>query len=259
MRRRATGLRGRNVAAGLRGRNVAAGLRGLNAVAGLRGRNVAVVLLVVATACSGGGGGDDAVTDTTARPDSKAVAERANLQLEDFPPEWKSTPVPAETVAASEALGRVVAACLNRPPPEELRETIAYSPDFSASDTRRASSSVAIVKTTEFAEGDFAALHSDRGPECHKNQIDSEFARQQPGTLYTTTIRRVDMPQFGDDTVAYRINASTNSEGREVVTVIDEVFVRKGRAVLAAFFVNRSAAFPLELQRTLIQRMVGRT
>lgn len=228
------------------------GLRGPNAVVAI------VALLVVAVACGESGESGDDITAPTTRPPAKELAERANLQIEDFPPEWRSNLVPPETVSAAEELARTVSACMNRPPPDELRETIAYSPDFSATDTRRASSSVAVLKEVGFAEADFVALRSDGALGCHKAQIDSEFRRQQPGVPYETTIQRTDFPQFGDETVAFRINATTTADDREIRTVIDEVYVRKGRVVLAAFFLNRTAAFPADLQRTLVGRMVGR-
>lgn len=220
---------------------------------------LAALVLIGATACGGGGdGADDDVSAPTTRPPDQVVAERVNLQIDDFPPEWKSTPVPPETLDAAEAQAIAVADCLNRPRPEEIRVASAYSDDFSAADTRRASSSVAIVRTEEIADADYDALRTDLGMNCIKASVDREFDRQLPGIAPTTTIQRVDMPQFGDDSVAYRVNATTTSADREIRTVIDLAYVRKGRVEMSAGFINRSAAFPLDLQRTLLQRMVGR-
>jgi hypothetical protein len=42
------------------------------------------------------------------------------------------------------------------------------------------------------------------------------------------------------------------------VTYLDLTFVRKGRAELSCGFINRATPFPADLERTLLQRMVGR-
>lgn len=212
-----------------------------------------------AAACGGGGGGDDP-SILTAPAGDQAIADRANLVISDFPPEWRSTPVAAETSAANAANERAFAACMGRPPPDQDRTAVAYSPDFSSTDTRRVSSSVQMVKTDDIVRGDFVALKSDRGSSCLKQQIDHEFARQLPGSgaATITTIEKLDLPQFGEETAAYRLTSTSVVEAQQVITIIDLTFMRKGRAELSAAFINRTAAFPQELQRSLLQRMVGR-
>jgi hypothetical protein len=220
-----------------------------------------VFMAAAGAACGGGGsgsGGDPSIQ--TAPAGDQGVAERANLVVTDFPPEWKSTPLPTDAAAVNAANDRDFADCMGRPRPEEVRSATADSPDFSATDTRRVSSSVQLVKTDEIARGDFVALKSDRGSSCLKQQIDREFARQLPasGPATATTIEPLDLPQFGDETAAYRLTATGVVEAQQVITILDLTFVRKGRAELSAAFLNRSAPFPQELQRSLLQRMVGR-
>ncbi len=226
-------------------------------------RRALVALLLVLTACGGGGGDDsaedDPITSTTGNRDDATYVADVNLRLSDFPTEWESTPVPAATSEATEAGARALAECMGRPPPEELRSAIAYSDDFSAQDTRRASSSVQLVHTADLAEADFAALRSDQALGCHKAQIDAEFARQLPPEASPqTAIERLELPQFAEETVAFRITATTLERGAQVRRIIDLVFVRKGRAEAAANFLNVGTPFPAELQRTLLQRMVSR-
>lgn len=216
-------------------------------------------LTLAACGAGAGGAGDGSLTATTDRATDQELAERVNLRLADFPPEWRMTPIPPETAAAAEVNGRTVAECLGRPPPEDIRDAIARSPDFSAAETRRATSSVAVMRTVELAEADLAALRSDRGPPCHQAQVLSEFRRQRPETAPPVVVTRpVDVPRLGDDTVAFRTTVTVAGGGEAVPTVIDEVFVRKGRTVMAAAFLNAGSAFPALLEHTLLQRMADR-
>ncbi|MFP5317763.1 MAG: hypothetical protein ACLGI2_05650 [Acidimicrobiia bacterium] len=228
-----------------------------------KGGALALALALALAGCGGGGGeeaeDDPTLTPNTANRDDAAVAADANLTLADFPTEWRSSAVPAATSQAAESGARALAECMNRPPPEEIRTAIAYSDDFNAQEIRRVSSSVQVVRTEELAEDDFAALRTDQALTCHKAQIDAEFARQLPAEASPqTAIERLDLPQFADETVAYRITATTLERGAQVRRVIDLVFVRKGRVEAAANFLNVNSPFPSDLQRTLLQRMAAR-
>jgi hypothetical protein len=219
----------------------------------------ALLLGLLGVACGGGDGGDESIPEPSAPAlDDQALARQANFRLSDFPPEWKSSPLAAGSEEASDASDRAYAACVGRPRPEEIRTARASSEDFSAEETRRASSNVQVVRTVEIARDDFAALRTDRALECRKAQIDAEFRRQLPDAVPRTTIERIDMPQFGDQTVAFRVVAVGLAQGQEIRTYIDLAFVRKGRAELSAGFINRTTPFPVELERTLLQRLVGR-
>ncbi len=229
------------------------------------GRAAALFLTVAVFAGGCGGGGGKATDEPTPGPttavgagDDQALAERANLRLSDFPPEWKSSPVSPSATLASEESDRTFADCMGRPRPEEVRTARANSLDFSAEETRRASSNVQVVRTVEIARDDFAALRTDRALECRKAQIDAEFRRQVPDAVPQTTIERLDLPQFGDQSAAFRVVAVGRVQGQEVRTYIDLAFVQKGRAELSAGFINRTSPFPSDVEKTLIQRMVGR-
>jgi hypothetical protein len=220
----------------------------------------AVAVLAVAAGCGGGGGGKAGGGSTTLATvvDDQALAQRANLRLSDFPTEWKSQPLAPGSEAASEASDRAFASCMGRPPPEEVRTARADSEDFSAEETRRASSNVQVVRTVDIARDDFTAQRTDKALECRKAQIDAEFQRQVPDAVPKTTIERLDLPQFGDQTVAFRVTAVGVVQGQQVQTYIDLAFVQKGRAELSGGFINRSTPFPADLEKTLLQRMVGR-
>ena len=200
----------------------------------------------------------DNSTAPTKPTSDQGRADYANLQITDFPTEWKSTPVPAETTAANAANERAFAQCMGRPPPDEERTVVVYSPDFSAADTRRAAASVQLAKTVEIAQADFQAQRSDKAVACQKTQLEGEFRRQLPGAAPQVAVERLDIPVFGDEAVAFRADVTSLAEGVQVRTLIDMVFVRKGRTEIAASFVNRTSAFPQDLQRSLLQRMVGR-
>ena len=214
-------------------------------------------VLLVACGC-GGGSGSGTSSPSTAAVDDQTLANRANLRLSDLPAEWKSSPVAAGSQAASEESDRAFADCMGRPRPETIRTARADSEDFSAQETRRASSNVQVVRTVEIARDDFAALRADKALECRKAQIDAEFQRQVPDAVPQTTIERLDLPQFGDQSVAFRVTAVGLNQGQEIRTYIDLTFVQKGRAELSAGFINRSAPFPSDLEKSLVQRMVGR-
>jgi hypothetical protein len=224
----------------------------------------AAVVLTVAAGCGGGGGGggnsggSSAAAPTTTAADDQALAQRANLRLSDFPPEWKSSPLAPGSAADSEASDRAYADCMGRPPPDQVRTARADSEDFSAEETRRASSNVEVVRTVDIARDDFAAQRTDKALGCRKAQIDAEFQRQVPDAVPQTTIERIDLPQFGDQSLAFRVTAIGQVQGQEVRTYIDLAFVQKGRAELSGGFINRSTPFPADLEKTLLQRMVGR-
>ena len=219
----------------------------------------AASLLLALAACGAGGSSSSSTSATTGQRDDAAVAKDANLRLTDFPTEWRSTPVDAATLAAAANENRTLALCMGRPAPEDIRTAEADSDDFSAQDTRRVSSSVQLVKTEEIAKDDFAVLSGDKALSCHKAGIDAEFARQLPASAAPqTTIERLQLPTFGDETVGYRISATTVNNGQQVRTLIDLVFVRRGRAELSGSFLNVGTPFPVDLERTLLQRMVGR-
>ncbi|MCA1844308.1 MAG: hypothetical protein LC792_14190 [Actinobacteria bacterium] len=213
------------------------------------------VLLLVASGCGGGSGSS---SPSTSAVDDQTLANGANLRLSDLPAEWKSSPLAAGSQAASEESDRAFADCMGRPPPETIRTARADSEDFSAQETRRASSNVQVVRTVEIARDDFTALRTDKALECRKAQIDAEFRRQVPDAVPQTTIERLDLPQFGDQSVAFRVTAVGLNQGQEIRTYIDLTFVQKGRAELSAGFINRSAPFPSDLEKSLVQRMVGR-
>ena len=217
-------------------------------------------LALAATACGGGGGavGSGATSPTTTTVDDHALADRANLRLSDFPTEWKASPLGTGTLEASEASDRAYADCMGRPHPDQIRTARADSEDFSAQDTRRVTSNVQVVRTAEIARDDFAALRTDKALECRKVQIDTEFQRQVPDAVPKTTIERFDLPQFGDQSLAFRVLAVGQVQGQEVRTYIDLAFIQKGRAELSGAFINRTSPFPADLEKTLLQRMVGR-
>ena len=224
---------------------------------------VAVLVLALAAACGGGGGGgedaSDPIIDAGPR-DDQTVARDANLRIADFPTEWRSTPLPAGASDVSLANDNAFADCMGRPRPAEVRVATADSPDFSARETTRASSSVQVVRTEEIARDDFVALRGAKGAQCLKARIDAEFLRQLgPQAAATTTIEAYDLPTFGDESVGYRIQANSVAEGAQIRTYIDLAFVRKGKVQLSGAFQNRNTPFPSELQRTLLQRMVSRT
>lgn len=221
------------------------------------------LLLATGVACgSGGGGGSGSgATATTGAgvQGDRALVQQVNLTITDFPPEWKSTPLAAGAADDNQASQVAYAKCVGRPTPDQVRTADADSLDFSAEDTRRASSNVETVQTEAIAKDDFTALRADLAVTCQKAQVDAEFARQlPPDAVPKSTIDRFDLPQFGDETVAFRVIVSSVAQGQTVTTYLDLVAVRKGRTEISAAFINRSFGFPPDLEKTLLQRMVGR-
>lgn len=224
-----------------------------------------VLLLAIATACGGGSGnkrtaaGGTATTATTAPQTDQALVDTVNLKLSDFPTEWQSTPLAAGAAADNQASQDAYAKCVGRPPPESVRTADADSLDFSAEDTRRASSNVETVQTEAIAKDDFAALREDIALTCQKAQVDAEFARQLPASAApATTIDRLNVGVYGDDTVAFRVIANSLAQGQAVTTYLDLVSVRKGRVEISAGFINRSIAFPADLEKTLLEHLAAR-
>ena len=218
------------------------------------------VLAGAAAACGGGGGGGggSASAVQTAPAGDQAVADRATLVITDFPQEWKSTPIPPETAAVASANERAFAQCMGRPPPDQDRTAISYSADFNSTETRRVSSSASVVRTVEVAQADFAAQRGNQALTCHKQEIESEFRRQLPNSAPQITVERLDMPVFGDESVAFRLDITSSADVGLVRTLIDLVFMRKARTEVAVNFIERNAPFPQDLQRSLLLRAVSR-
>lgn len=217
------------------------------------------LLACMAAACGGGGGGGDGDTAIpTAPAGDQAVADRANLVITDFPPEWRSTPVAPETAAVTLANERAFAQCMGRPPPDQDRTAVAYSADFNSTETRRVASSAQVSKTVEVAQADFEAQRGDRALACHKAQIESEFRRQLPNSAPQVAVERLNLPVFGDESLGFRLDISSTAEGGLVRTLIDLVFMRKQRTEVSVSFIERNAPFPQDLQRSLLLRAVSR-
>lgn len=219
----------------------------------------AAALALVLAACGGGGGGGgedvlDGGNGVLTADEELAVA--VNLVLTDFPQGggWSRQPAPIDVVGDED--DRRFAACMGRPPADELRSALADSDAFSTSSGTQASSSVQVMREEAAATADFQALAGDRAVGCIQERLDTQFERdlgRRPDPAARTTSRTTVPPSLADDAAGFRYVVEAASR-----LVVDNYFVRVGRAEIALGVVSRGGPVDTALVAALLERMVTR-
>lgn len=214
---------------------------------------VLAVLAVLAGCGGGGGGGDDELLSADER-----LAVAANLVLTDFPATgWSRSPAGVDRFGADD--DRAFAICLGQDPDSQVYTANADSDTFTGPSGAQVTSAVQLAETEALAEADFRALAGDRAVECLHQRLDTQYERDigvapTPGT---TSVERLDLGTqgagLGDDRAAFRYRVSGRSE-----LLVDNIFVRVGRAELSLGFVSVGSPQPAALQRELAANMVAR-
>ena len=217
-------------------------------------------MALAALASCGGGGGDDAREGLSERAlADDDVAQAANLRLTDFPPGWQRSPAAVDRPDSPEDLR--FDQCMGRPHASEVRTSVANSDNFATGQFTRANSSTQLVKTEAIARDDFAALRGDRALPCLGERLDADLTNQtapagQP--FARRSLDRIEVPNLAEETVGFRMVVDAPSVGPGATLVVDQVFVRKGRAEIATSFVEQDRPFPAELQLSLVRKLVER-
>ncbi len=214
-------------------------------------------VLTFLTACtSPPTSGPDTTTTATPPPHSKSdqqAAERALPTQEDLGPMYSSTPyVPARAPAEDAILND----CLGIPPTAAHETARAYSTLFATGANERIQLGITFVDTETQAQEDVAAYAHDRAGDCLKNSFLRQF--DAAGRQGTVTQARIVPAPGGDGVIAYRLTVEQSGTPLPAPRVIDLVFAVRGRAEVAATFINLSEPVRAEQQDRLIRLCLAR-
>lgn len=105
-----------------------------------------------------------------------------------------------------------------------------------------------------------AALAGPRFKDCATKAFNADVKRSAPegGVPGQVEVSSLDFPQLGQATSASRINVTINLDELEVPIFQDLIVVFDGDAVIRMMFLNPGGPFPPDLQRSLVDKAVGR-
>jgi hypothetical protein len=218
---------------------------------------VAGFALVVAVACGGGGGSsdEDAVgpAPVTGQAGDTATARTIVLQQADMPPGWRGAPHSDDPIERARA--RDLTLCLGRPDPETTRSAIVYGPDFSNGQMQVSSIST-VLKTTDDALADLAAVRGPKYGECLVTSFRDDLTRQAPDArVENVASEPLPVASFGDGSVGIRLTADLVYPDRTERLFADLVYVSKDRATVSATFFSFGSPFPPALEQSLVSRL----
>jgi hypothetical protein len=234
--------------------------------------------LVVATALTGGllacggdgNGGNDGGTpgaqDTpttrqtdTATPEptqdpaqERAIAQRAQLRLEDFPADWQENDESENDPADCEGIRG----------PREATSGRAASPDFQQGSTTFAASAVFLYADEAGAGDAFGKMSARETRVCLAEQVADRVAENADRTGELTigepSTARVRVDPLGDEREGGRVTLPLSVGGFDVDLTVDYVFVRVGRGVALLVFADVLTPFDEDLRADLTSKVVRR-
>jgi hypothetical protein len=225
---------------------------------------LAVALLLVS--CKGGSGATGATTTLANRPTSSAPpttdaakaakAQAAVLQKDDFPPGWGTQPPDAGLnieMVWQELTGCLGVQNVSRP------AALATSPTYLQGLATQARATVEYT-TEPSASAVATALGSSRFDRCANDAFKADVERSKPegSTAGAVQVAPRDYTQYGQKTLAWRINATVNLSDLQVPLFQDFVVIFNGGTVIRLFFLNPGAEFPQNLERSLVEKVVAR-
>jgi len=215
---------------------------------------VAVAVAAVAAtgllfgACSSGNGA------------AKVAVKKATIELTDLPPGW--SPSPAPDSVGTEGDDSRYGECLGRPDPKTVRTASQVSDEFRHGDGMRITSRTQTMRNVAAAKADLAAQRGDRGPLCLRQRLRNQVDRSAVGgdAPESVTVDRLPGLDIGDETVAFRatLNYPAGDAG-PMTTYVDFVTARKGKLEVAMTFSSAQQPFPTDLERDVLNRVVGRS
>jgi len=194
----------------------------------------------------------------TAAADMTAKAKAATLQQGDFPPGFPAQPDDPKSGLHIETLWGELLACLGVPKVQPAG--IATSPTFLRG---LATQGVSTVEYTTAAAGAAVstALSAPKFQACSTQAFTADLDRSKPegSTPGTVSVARRDYAPIGAVKVnAFRINATVLLADLQVKLTQDFFVIFKDTAIIRLFFLNPGADFPQDLQRSLLEKVVGR-
>jgi hypothetical protein len=237
------------------------------------GFGLLLVLGVVACGSSSKSSGSSPTTAASTNQNvaaDKTAAQAASLKLSDFPAGWTSQPA-SNNIASPAGLGSQLATCLGVSAAQLTHAPASYdSPDFSDSSNHSVSSNIGYRATAAEQDSSFALFSSSKLPGCLATAlntvIDNEIkhpsnpsdALPAGATIGKATVSRLSFPQIGDRSTAYQAAIPISYKGLNVKSLVDEVFVIKGRASVDLSFEAAGSAVPTNQQQHYTQLVVNR-
>jgi hypothetical protein len=199
---------------------------------------------------------------TTASPTDPAAtakAQAAVLQFSDFPAGWKAL-TPAEGGGLNlETVWQELGMCLGLPAVRPAG--VATSPTFLRGLATQARSTVEY--TSQAAAGAVAtALSGPKFQTCANDAFAADVKRSAPqgGVPGPVAIAPLAYPSIAAATTSsFRITVTVNLDELKVPLFQDFFVVFKGSSVVRMLFLNPGSEFPQDLERTLVDKVLGRT
>jgi hypothetical protein len=192
----------------------------------------------------------------TTDPAKAAKAQAAVVQATDFPPGWGTQPEDAGLNI--ETVWRDITTCsgVQQAAPDLA---LATSPTYLQGLATQVRSSVEY--TTPAAASAYASVLT--GPnftKCATDAFAADVNRSKPegSTAGPVTVTPRDYQQYGQKTLAWRINAIVDLGGLQVPLYQDYIVIFNGGTVIRLFFLNPGAEFPQNLEKSLVQDVVSR-
>ena len=200
-------------------------------------------------------------TSTTTGPAStdpamRAKAEAAVLQAGDFPPGWETQP-PEEGLDL-EIVWRDLMDCTGVAAGQPSLG-IATSPTFLRDLATQARSTVEYTTETS-AQAIAAAVAGPTFTECAKTAFLEDAKRSAPdgGVPTPVEVAPLDFPVPGHTASAFRITNTMNLDDLPVPISQDFLVFFRGGTVTRLVFLNPGGPFPQDLERSLVEKVVGR-
>jgi hypothetical protein len=212
-----------------------------------------IVLALAVCACGGNKKPGTAGMDTSAA--DRAKAQQLVLNASDMPPGW--TGVPPSPDPEGDVQSKALAACAGAVDPSVATSAEVEGQSFSK-DTADVSSDVTIVKTTQHAQTDLAAITGPAFESCAEDAasdlLKAQFERSG-ATLESFSFDPISTERYGDATNAFRLATTVATGDQRATLYVDLIFILKGRAEVTVSFTNVGKPFDEALKRSLLAKM----
>lgn len=182
-------------------------------------------------------------------------AKAAIFQQGDFPVGWKPVPE-GEGGLNIEVLWGELTRCLGVAPTPAT--AVATSPTYQRALVQARST---VEYTSDAAATAIAtALAGPKFPACAKEAFTADVNRSKPegGVPGPVQVVPLDLPGKAPKTSASRITVTITLGEVQVPLFQDFVVLFKGGVVIRTFFLNPGAVFPVDLERSLLDKVVSR-
>jgi len=206
----------------------------------------------------------------------RALAERALLRERDFPSGYSGGVRNGEQEEASgvnSLLHTAAVSCLHvnvASVTHKTRVTV-WSGEFVENKEEGTSDGYVHIENTVTVESTLAAaktwfsiLAGRRAASCIGEALRTAFLDGSPGlrdpgnSVSRASIELLDLPRFGEQSVAYRVRVPITAEHGSYITYFDYLLVRKGRAHMALTFEKLDAPVTRKLEQHLASETTNR-